>query len=628
MAELRGDPRERIDRLIDAGHSGAARAQLKSYFRANMRPAVASFVLSRLGRIHQTPPLVGCKLTVLRSFTVEPAILLLRASAAISGIDLAVHVGDFNAYAQEILDAASALYQRSPDVVILAVQSRDIAPDLWYDFARMSRPQVAEAMERVTAAYRNWVKALRSRLACSMIIHSFEVPFRGNNGILDWQRGDGQTGVFCEINRQLHELPLEFPGVFVLDYNGLIGARGRDVWHNESAWITVRLPISADCLSTLASEWLRFLHPLTGKVCKAVAVDLDNTLWGGVVGEDGFHGIELGGDDPGVAYLNLQRALLDLHSRGVLLAICSKNNPAEALEVLEKHPDMLLRPSHFSAQRINWRDKVHNLREIAEDLNIGIDSMAFLDDNPAEREWVESQLPEVTVIDLPADPLSYERALRECPVFERLTISIEDSERGRYYDEQRLREGFKLKAESLEDYYRALEMRVAITAVNSRTLTRVAQLTQKTNQFNVTTRRYTETQIEELAAQPDCYVDAVRVLDRFGDNGIVGVMITRAGEIVHEIDTLLLSCRVIGRTVESAMLSFLALRAREQGASWLRGEFLESKKNAPARDLYPSHGFRYIDEAAAGPYWELDLMAGGIDSPSWLRVEFSEEIRQ
>src|ERR1019366_209155 len=212
------------------------------------------------------------------------------------------------------------------------------------------------------------------------------------------------------------------------------------------------------------------------------------------IGEDGMGGIQLGDDYPGVAYKDLQRAILDLTHRGILLAICSKNNPADAMEALEKHPQMLLRPSHFAAHRINWNDKAQNLREIAAELNLGMDAIAFLDDNPAERNWVRSQVPEVTVIDLPADPMDYARALRETPVFERLTVSSEDRERGRYYAEQRLPGDLQKSAASVEEFLSSLEMQVDIAPVSHETVARVAQLTQKTNQFNLTTRRYSEQQ--------------------------------------------------------------------------------------------------------------------------------------
>jgi FkbH-like protein len=454
-----------------------------------------------------------------------------------------------------------------------------------------------------------------------------EVPFRAADGIMDWQRPGGQSAAFREINRRIANLPSEYRGVYLLNYDGLIAEAGRTNWHSEQNWATSRLPWSAEALPRLAAEWVRFLHPLTGRSCKALAVDLDNTLWGGVIGEDGIEGIQLAEDGPGVAFVNLQRAILDLHHRGILLAICSKNNSAEALEVLEKHPAMLLRPEHFAALRINWNDKAENLREIAGELNLGIDSIAFLDDNPAERAWVRSQEPDVTVIELPEDPLEYARTLREAPVFERLTVSTEDRERNRYYQQQRQRKDLKRDGTSLEDFYRSLSTVVEIAPVTATTLPRVAQLTQKTNQFNLTTKRYTEQQIAALTADPGWGVYAVTVRDRFGDNGITGVAIVRDRAAVHEIDTFLLSCRVIGRTVETAMLAHLARKAKECGATTLAGEFVPTRRNVPARDTYLRHGFRCVTEIETGSRWEFDL-AGGvrIETPSWLDVKIVQEV--
>jgi FkbH-like protein len=389
-------------------------------------------------------------------------------------------------------------------------------------------------------------------------------------------------------------------------------------WHDEHKWLTVRLPIKADCLMYLAQEWLRFIHPLAGKVCKALVMDLDNTLWGGVIGEDGLAGIQVGLDYPGAAYAAVQRVILDLYQRGIILAVCSKNNPADAMEALEHHPEMLLRPHHFASMRINWQDKAQNLREIAAELNIGIEALAFLDDNPAERHWVRSELPEVTVIDLPNDPMDYSQALRDAPVFERLSLSAEDRERGRYYAEQRQRTELESSAVSLEDFYRSLQMEVEIASVTPQTLNRTAQLTQKTNQFNLTTRRYTEQQLTEMTASPEWQVRSLRVRDRFGDNGLVGVAITHCIGEVCEIDTLLLSCRVIGRTVETALLANLAQEARNQGMLSLQGWYLPTKKNVPAKDVYRSHGFKLIKEVDQDTLWEFDLSTGRINCPEWL----------
>ena len=302
-----------------------------------------------------------------------------------------------------------------------------------------------------------------------------------------------------------------------------------------------------------------------------LVTDLDNTLWGGVIGENGLEGIQVGMEYPGAAYRALQRVMLDLYRRGIILAICSKNNVADAMEALEQHPGMLLRPEHFAALRINWDDKAQNLREIAAELNVGRDSLAFLDDNPVERARISDELPEVTVIDLPSDPSWFAQALQAVPVFERLAVSSEDRERGRYYGEQRQRVESQRNATSLEDFLRSLQQEVEVAPVTAETLIRVAQLTQKTNQFNLTTRRYSEQKIAELAASSHWSVYSIRVKDRFGDNGIVGVMITHDAGKVCEIDTFLLSCRVIGRTIETALLSFMVDSARARGMEQLQG---------------------------------------------------------
>jgi FkbH-like protein len=310
--------------------------------------------------------------------------------------------------------------------------------------------------------------------------------------------------------------------------------------------------------------------------------------------------------------------ILDLYQRGIILAICSKNNPEDALGVLHEHPAMLLRPEHFAALRINWHDKVRNLREIAEELNIGTDALAFLDDNPAERERVQMEMPEVHVIQMPSNPMDYASALQRCPFFERLALSTEDRDRGQYYAGERQRKDLQQSARSLEDFYKSLHMEVEIAEVNAATLARVAQLTRKTNQFNLTTRRYTEQQMSALAQDPHWRVYSLRVRDRFGDNGLVGVAMAERKEDVVEIDNFLLSCRVIGRTIETALLARLAEVARKEGARTLRGRFVPTPKNLPAKDFLPTHGFKLVAETEGTTSWEFDLTSKSISCPEWI----------
>ena len=611
--------RDEIDRLLAAAQWAAARAALGALWAQGPTPAAAGFVNTRFEKLRGHVPLAACRLAVLRSFTVEPIVPLLRAMAFLGGIDLTVQIGDFNTWSQDILDPAGPLYRFSPDVVILAAQTSEVAPALWDGFADLERDAADATVRQTVETYRHLVRTFRSRSTAHLIVHTLQSPPRRSQGILDAQSESGQSAAFAKVNDGIAAAAREHRNVYVLDYNALLARRGADHWRDERKWLTVRLPIAGTELIHLAREWLRFLHPLTGRVCKALAVDLDNTMWGGVIGEDGLDGIKLGDGYPGAGFRNLQRAMLDLYRRGVLLAVCSKNNPPEAMEALSKHPGMLLKPEHFAAFRINWTDKAQNIRDLARELNIGVDAVAFLDDNPVERQWVQAQLPEVTVIDLPPDPLQYADALRDAAVFERLSLSDEDRARGRFYAEQRMRADLMEGAGSVEDFYRSLDQQVDVEPVTPKTIGRAAQLTQKTNQFNMTTRRYTEQQMLEMR-EPAWRQYTVRVRDRFGDNGIVGVAVVRLDGDSAQIDTLLLSCRVIGRTVETALLSVLAADAAAAGARRLIGTFVPTRKNAPAKDVYKAHGFAPASETEGSSVWELPLPAPSLSCPPWIKL--------
>jgi len=617
--DLRGE----IDAQIAAGHAEEAERHLRDLWADQPGPASAAFVCSRYEKLRDRIPLLQHRIAILRSFTVEPLVPLLRASAFCYGIDVTVSIGDFNAYAQEILDENSALYAFNPHTAILAVRIGDIAPDLWQGYTALTPTAVESASERVRSSFEEWIRIFRRRSQAALLVHTLEQPIRPAAGVLDFQLEGGQSEAIRLINRQLQRIVSQQRGVYLLDYDALLARRGRTHSFDQRKYLMARLPFSAESLMDLPREWLRFLFPLTGKTAKALVVDLDNTLWGGIIGEDGITGIKLGSEYPGAAYQELQRAMLDLLKRGILLAICSKNNPADAMEVLEKHPGMLLRPRDFAAMRISWNDKAQGLREIAKELNIGIDSLAFLDDNPFEREQVRASLPEVIVITLPADALEYAATVRDCPVFERLTLSAEDQQRTAIYAEQRERSQAQQRFQSKEDFYRFLEQEAEIAPVSPATLARIAQLTQKTNQFNLTTRRYAEQQISEMSASPEYQVVSIRVRDLYGDQGLVGMAITRDQAETCEIDTLLLSCRVIGRTVETALLSYLAQNAASRGLRRLTGRFIPSKKNTPAKDFYAQHGFRLASEGEHGSEWVLDLSEGAIPCPDWIKLTIS-----
>ncbi|MFN7923991.1 MAG: HAD-IIIC family phosphatase [Bryobacteraceae bacterium] len=612
--------RHQIDSHLAAQEWQPARALLERLWRETPTSAIAPYIVNCGAKLRGHIPLTACRARILRSFTLEPAVPLFRAGALIGGIDLEVKLSEFNAYTQEFLDPASPVYSDQPNIVFLAIATRDIAPSLWQDYADLAPTDIRSLVDNVLADFRNWIELFRSRSNAALVIHNLETPPAPAWGAYD-QQGGGQSEAIASINSGLRRLASQFSGVYVLDFDGLIARRGRDHWYDATKWFTVRMPMRAENLGLIAHEWLRFVHPTVGRLAKVVVTDLDNTLWGGVIGEDGMDGIRIHRDEyKGAGFWNLQRTLADLARRGILLAVASKNNPDDALQAIDQHPGMLLRSKDFAATRIGWGDKATSLREIAAELNVGIDSLVFLDDNPVERDHVRRELPEVHLIELPTDANQYAAAVRACPLFERLTLSAEDRERTAMYAQQAERRELERSAGSMEDFYRSLVQRVDVAPVAQADLARVAQLTQKTNQFNLTTRRYNEAEIADMARRSGWTVWSVSVRDRFGDNGLTGVVISRVENGACHLDTFLMSCRVIGRTVESAVLSAVAADARERGAAYIEGWFLPTKKNAPSREFYSQHGFAVAEERDGGALWRLDLGADSLRCPEWIEL--------
>jgi FkbH-like protein len=612
------DLQNEIRSLVQARAVERARVSLARFWKDSTGLVASGFVNSMFEQLRPDLPLAKIRLAILRSCTLEPLVPLLRTEGFLGGIDISVYLSEFNTYAQEILEPASPLYAYKPEAVILAIQTRDIVPELWRDFADLSPQDIGRIQAETIARFRNWIDNFRKFSDASLILHTLEIPAWPRNGLIEAQAESSQIEAIRQINTALAKLARDTKGVYILDYDNLVARYGRLAWTDEQKWLTVRLPMTAANMLSLVKEWLRFLHPLSGKIAKALVVDLDNTLWGGAIGEDGMAGIDLGIEYPGAAYQILQRVLLDFYHRGILLAVCSKNNSEDALAVLKEHPGMLLKLQHFAAMRINWQPKPQNLREIADELNLGLDALAYLDDDPIERERVTQDLPEVWVIDPGTRPMEFVRALQQSPLFERLSLSEEDLQRAELYAAEARRRDFQGTCSSPEGFYYSLQQEVDVAMVNPMTLTRVAQLTQKTNQFNMTTRRYTEQQIQELSERSGWRVLSMRVRDRFADNGLVGVAITHDDREVLKIETFLLSCRVIGRTVETALLAYLVQQARARGLKFVQGECIFTKKNIPARDFYRRHGFQCLEESDGRSLWLLDLANATVVCPEWI----------
>lgn len=566
------------------------------------------------------------RVAILGNSTLDQLAACVKLECYSAGLRPTVYQCKYDQYAQEALDPDSALYKFRPDVVILAIHASRLFPTTHAFPFDLTREQRLAEVDAGLGTVRQLLDAISSHTSALILLHNMVAPQNPALGTLDWRDEPGQNELFGEINARLAHMAREqYASVYIVDEDAVQGRVGKQRATDVRLWHTARMGWSDMMTRTLCREYMRFIRPYRGLSRKCIVLDLDNTVWGGVIGEDGFEGIQVGPDAPGSAFVDFQQALDRLSRRGVLLAVCSKNNEEDVLPVLQRHPNMILRDTHFVARRINWRPKAQNIREIAAELNIGMDSIVFIDDNPVERAAVRAELPDVLVPELPSDPALYRSALLDLGMFDTLAVTDEDRRRTQLYEEQRARREFEAArpgSNSLQEYLQELDIVVDVDIASEATLARAAQLTGKTNQFNLTTRRYSEAELRAKIAE-GIGVYTIRVVDRFGDNGIVGVAIISTsadGDTVWEIDTFLLSCRVMGRGVESALLSFLTAEARRSGAKAVRGWYKPTVKNEPARDCYCRHGFTLVEEGADGAQlWELDVSAGVVSMPAWLR---------
>jgi FkbH-like protein len=370
-------------------------------------------------------------------------------------------------------------------------------------------------------------------------------------------------------------------------------------------------------LEHLAALYVRYVSALSTPRRKCLVLDLDNTLWGGVLGEEGVEGIAIGHEGLGLAFREFQLAILALAQRGILLAIASKNNQDDVFEVLDKHPEMVLRRKDFACHEIHWNPKSESLPRIAEQLNLGLESFVFWDDEPREREIVRTQHPAVLVPDVPADPSSFAQALLNLECFDVLSLTDEDRRRGELYRQDAGRQQWLARAapSNLEEFYHSLEMAVSIECPNGYGIPRFAQLTQRTNQFNFTTRRYTESEIRAKLADNSWSLHTLSLEDRFGALGVVGAAIVKQQTRNWQLDTFLMSCRALGRGAEEAFLATLANEARNAGAVF-SGEFIPTKKNEPARQFLARLGISVQSGDDSAFHFEID--PAKIAFPSWI----------
>lgn len=545
-------------------------------------------------------PLTLFKLGVVGNGTLDLIAPALIASAARHGVLLEVVTGDYGQVIQEALNPQGRVNAAKPDAVLLALDYRGVPLQAELSTAAAS---VKEATGFINALKENF----KANSGAVCIVQTLAAPAEGLFGSFDRRTDAAQKAAIDAFNRAV-AAGAEGSADVLLDVAGLAETVGLGNWHSPSEWNLAKLPFASTFLPLYADHVGRLIGAMRGKARKVLVLDLDNTCWGGVIGDDGMDGIRLAeGDAVGEAFRDVQRTALALRARGVVLAVSSKNTDEIARRVFKEHPEMLLRESHIAVFQANWNDKATNIKSIAEELSLGLDSFVFLDDNPAERGLVREFLPQVAVPELPDDPALYARTLMAGGYFEAIGFSDEDRKRASYYEDNAKRATLQSSVGSLDDYLASLDMEITFAPFDAKGRERVAQLINKSNQFNLTTRRYTEAEVAAFEADASLLTLQVRLADKFGDNGMISVILGRPdADGALEIDTWLMSCRVLGRRVEQMVLRELLAQARACGATRLTGRYIPTPRNGMVKDHYEKLGFTKLGAEGEETLWTLD----------------------
>lgn len=625
----RQETRRSIKEAISRRDANAA-LQLGRTLLATNKPADVMFCASAFNELADELKESGAKRLkayIVRSVTVEPILPSLTVEAVLSNYVLDLQVGGYGSYVDELLNPQSALAQFHPDALFIVLDLEEVAgrlPDLC---AAGKTSEVNHEIEECVARIAQLLQTFRSNNSARIVFQGCAVPDHTSLGDI----GDANLPFSLPnsvqlLNQKLAAICRTISECIFFDVDNLAARHGRARWRDTRMFLASRLAVSADAFSIYARGLVRSLSALYRAPRKVLCTDLDNTLWGGVLGEEGPEGIATGSAFPGNCYLEYQRYLKQLSTRGILLAIVSKNNEADVSEAFEiRSADLALTLDNFVASKISWNEKSKAIRELAEELSLGLDSFVFVDDNPVECEAIRQQLPEVAVVSAPVEePWRLVDILSQQFFFDAAVVTDDDLNRVNEYKAQAQRAQLETTASNRDEFLASLDIVCTFQSALQAPLARAVQLLAKTNQFNVTTRRHSAAEVEAFAANGQAWV--IRVRDRFGDAGVVGLTLARNQGDTCYIDSFLLSCRVIGRGIETALLAFIAENAQRAGATRIIGEFIPTKKNAPSASFYADHGFTQTPQAdnTNSIFYEFDLTTSALTSPKWITLEGKE----
>lgn len=537
------------------------------------------------------------KIALLSSFTINGLSESLTVKCSKNQISCISYVAGYNQYNQEILDKKSGLYDFSPDITFLILDTRSIFGDLFHFPYSITKSERENFIDKKILELSNLIKKFTETTSSKLVITNLGLPNYSPHGIAEMNTSYSFHDAIIDFNKKLKETVINSNSVYVFDFFKFVIQHGEKNVFNFQNYLFGDIKIALDYIPYLATEFMPYIISLLGLTKKCIVLDLDNTIWGGIIGEDGFDGIRLGPQPPGNAFVEFQKYLKALSQRGIILAINSKNNFNDAIHVIREHPHMVLKEDDFACMKINWNDKASNMNEIAKELNIGLDSFVFFDDDPVNRELIKKIMPEITTPDLPHDPSLYSEVIQSLHDFSVFQITDEDTKRGKMYLEQKKRNESQNISLDLTDFLKTLNLKINVKKSNSFTIPRISQLTMKTNQFNLSTKRYQEEDIEKFSKDNKMLIGCAEISDKFGDNGITGVfLVEKINSDEWFLDTFLLSCRVMGRQVEKAILYYIINEAKKNNVKKLKAKFIPTAKNQPVENFLPDSGFTNEDD--------------------------------
>lgn len=556
------------------------------------------------------------RIAFLGSFTLNGFEETIQVQCSEEKINCITYNAPYNQYNQEILNKNSDLYKFNPDIIFFLIDNRTILDNLFYFPYEYSEEDRKKFVDEKYLELKNLIKTISENLQSKLVITNFVIPTYSPFGIFESKVEFGLKDIVLDLNKKLKELCKNQDSVYLYDFNSFVTKFGeRNVLEYKKMFFG-DIKISFDTIPYLIYEFVGYLKPLLGLNKKCIVLDLDNTLWGGIVGEEGFEGIKLGPDPAGRPFVEFQRVLKSLLKSGIILAINSTNNSEDAMKVIKEHPHMVLKEEDFACLKINWNDKIANMKDIAKELNIGLDSMVFFDDDPVNRELIKMSIPEIKTIDLPQDPSSYALILRDLNDFNVLKITDDDFKRAKMYSQEQERHDLESTTKNLDEYLKKLDIKVKVRLADKFSIPRISQLSLKTNQFNLTTKRYQEEEIKEFAKDDKMIVGCAEVEDKFGESGITNIFIIKKNNEEWILDTFLLSCRIIGRGIEEGILGKIIEMAKKEGVKKIKAQFIPTQKNKPAENFLSNYGFQ-----KEGKYWIFSLQ-NPIKIPTHITVRF------